>query len=145
MAVNEHLCDVFGILAKQLRQMMSGESPDSLFGSEVRNCTESDKVIRNMLHPDEDVRDSGATTWSEAQRNSDEIYFNIGVLNRAFALAKDAIPELPWESTGQIWHGALKSLPWSCNIPGFANLVLVNTDAYDAQVSAAFRKVGLVA
>ena len=142
-AVNEHLCDVFGILMKQWLQTMSGEETDWLFGSEVRICTDTGAAIRNMLDPSSNARDEGAMVWSDAAQNPADVYYNAGVLNHAFALATESIDALPWKSTGLVWYRALDSLPWSTDIPEFARLVVANAGEYDAEIAAAFRQVDL--
>ncbi|MDJ0758443.1 MAG: M4 family metallopeptidase [Woeseiaceae bacterium] len=136
--INEHLCDVFGILARQWRQSQRGEEPDWLFGSEIRICPGA--AIRNLRVPREDARDPGAMTWPEASF-PDDVYFNVGVLNRAFALASDSIPLPPWQSTGKIWHSTLGQLGWHMDIPGFVNLVIANAGEYEREVVSAFRAV----
>lgn len=143
LTVEEHFCDVFGMMAEQWDRGLTSEY--WLLGAATRICGTQNCSIRNLLDPtDAAAKYKGAHTWAEASVSSSNVYFNMGVLNRVFALSAEKTGGFSWETLGPVWLEALKSIKWQSSIPDFRNRVIAASADYQVKVKDAFRIVGLL-
>lgn len=130
-ALNESLCDVFGVLAEQYVRRQAADDAAWLVGAGLFTPEVSGTALRSLKAPgtayDDDVlgRDpQPATMAGYVQTSSDHggVHINSGIPNHAFYLAAARLGGFAWERAGQIWYDALteQQLPRDCTFPAFA-------------------------
>lgn len=130
-ALNESLCDVFGVLAEQYLRRQAADDAAWLVGAGLFTPQVSGAALRSLKAPgtayDDDVlgRDpQPATMAGYVQTSSDHggVHINSGIPNHAFYLTAARLGGFAWERAGQIWYDTLteQQLPRDCTFRTFA-------------------------
>ena len=130
-ALNESLCDVFGVLVEQYRLRQEARSATWLVGTGLFTARVSGAALRSLRAPgtayDDDVlgRDPQPGNMSGyVQTTSDNggVHINSGIPNHAFYLVAERLGGFAWERAGQIWYDTLteQQLPPDCSFRTFA-------------------------
>ncbi len=115
-ALNEHISDVFGTLARQWHFGISAVVDHWLIGSTVTGPAltfpdERPSGLRSMLNPGTanpyDQQPNHMSAYYRGAADHRGVHENSGIPNRAFALASIAVSGNAWETLGPIWYRAL--------------------------------------
>jgi Zn-dependent metalloprotease len=117
-ALNEHLCDAFGIMAKQYAARLAARQSDWLIGAELLGPAVRGDAVRSMAAPGtayddpilgKDPQPAHMRDYVETGEDNGGVHINSGIPNHAFYLAAIGIGGNAWEVLGQIWYMALTS------------------------------------
>jgi len=131
-ALNEHLADVIGIMAKHLALNIMSKDSDWLLGSKLFYPEVGARGIRDMLRPGTAFMNSWIGTdpqpdhmsrYMKMSGDNGGVHYNSGIPNRAFALSCLAIDTYSWEDIGRIWYKAMCSIPPWCGFQQFSDKV----------------------
>ncbi|QIN85533.1 peptidase M4 family protein (plasmid) [Rubrobacter tropicus] len=163
-ALNESLCDVFGVLTRQ--RSASVETPterDWLVGAGLFTDAVEGRALRSMSDPGsafsdpvlgEDPQVGRMEDYVETEEDNSGVHIHSGIPNRAFYLAATAIGGPAWEKPGRIWYAAMTdpALTPDADFRLFAGittraarLLFGQSSAEHDAVAEAFRAVGLAA
>ncbi len=116
-ALNESLCDVFGVLTKQ--RSGSVEEPteeDWLVGEGIFTEAVEGRALRSMSEPGtafydpvlgRDPQVGHVDDYVETEEDSGGVHINSGNPNRAFYEAASSIEGPAWDRPGRIWYAAM--------------------------------------
>ncbi|KAI0012215.1 hypothetical protein F4779DRAFT_106966 [Xylariaceae sp. FL0662B] len=131
-ALNEHISDVFGIMAEQWHKNQTVEEADWLIGEDCLLPAQKGFALRSFANPGtaykfngDDFNFRGYTKdpqrghWKDKYTGSEDrngVHINSGIPNRAFYLLAKKLGGYSWEKAGQIWYAALTSneVPKNC-------------------------------
>ncbi|HVE97084.1 MAG TPA: M4 family metallopeptidase [Pseudonocardiaceae bacterium] len=162
-ALNEHMSDVFGSLAKQWSCQQSADEADWLIGSEIFTPGIEADALRSMKAPgtayDNSLfgKDPQPDHMSEfvdlpdtEEGDNGGVHINSGIPNKAFYLAAVGIGGFAWEAPGHIWYETLKASSARTQFQDFADTTYFKAkELYGARsaeqraVLAAWREVGI--
>jgi len=115
-ALNEHLSDAFGIMAKQFTLRQTASQSDWLIGAGLLARGVRGKALRSMKAPGTayDDPDLGSDPQPAHMRNyvtsADDnggVHINSGIPNHAFYLVATALGGNAWLVAGRIWYRVL--------------------------------------
>jgi Zn-dependent metalloprotease len=115
-ALNEHISDVFGTLARQWHHQIPANEDHWLIGHDITGTAlafpdHQPSALRSMLHPGTanpyDQQPDHMTTYYRGTADHRGVHENSGIPNRAFALAAIELGGNAWETLGPIWYQAL--------------------------------------
>ncbi|MCB1996407.1 MAG: M4 family metallopeptidase [Rhodoferax sp.] len=119
-AVNEHLSDVFGLLARQWKRQETAAQSDWLIGRELLGPQATTaKGLRHFgpgkAFEDDPVlgTDPQPKHMSQKYKGAQDhggVHLNSGILNHAFYLFAMAVGGPAWEVPGAIWYEAMRRL-----------------------------------
>lgn len=163
-ALNESLCNVFGVLTKQrARNVEDPAEEDWLVGAGIFNDAVEGRALRSMSEPGTAFNDpvlgrdpqvGHMDDYVETKEDNGGVHINSGIPNRAFQLAATSIGGPAWEKPGRIWYAAMTDpgLTPEADFRLFAGVTIRaarllfggGSPEHDA-VADAFRAVGLAA
>ncbi|KAK3332942.1 metalloprotease [Cercophora scortea] len=160
-ALNEHVSDVFGIMAKQMLEDETAEKSDWLIGEGCLLPDVKGVALRSMKNPGtayDDPRfgkDPQPDHMDGYKRGTTEdnggVHMFSGIPNRAFYLAAVAFGGYSWEKAGQVWWKTMNSgrVPPRCTFIQFADVTTeVAEELFGDEgakiVRAAWTEVGVV-
>ncbi|ETS85688.1 hypothetical protein PFICI_03713 [Pestalotiopsis fici W106-1] len=161
-ALNEHVSDVFGIMAKQLSEGVTAEQADWLIGEECLMPGTKGVALRSMKNPGtayddprlgKDPQPDNFQQYKELDENTDHggVHIYSGIPNRAFYLVATKFGGNSYEKAGQIWWNTMRSgrIPPLCKFLQFADVTVEVAEelfgSADSQiVRDAWNKVGVV-
>jgi Zn-dependent metalloprotease len=126
-ALNEHLSDVFGVMAEQWHKGQTVEEADWLIGEDCLVPEKKGLALRSIINPGtaydfgEDVddvnfqgfaKDPQRQHWLDmfdGREDNFGVHINSGIPNKAFYLVAKRFGGKSWERAGQIWYAALTS------------------------------------
>jgi Zn-dependent metalloprotease len=115
-ALNKHISDAFGIMARHFTLGLTGTESDWLIGAGLFTDKVKGKAVRSMAAPgtayDDPIlgRDWQPAHMRDYVRTIEDnggVHINSGIPNHAFYLAVTAIGRDSWEVAGKIWYEAL--------------------------------------
>ena len=118
-ALNEHVADVFGVLARQHRMGLDAAEDDWLIGAGVLGPDIRGKALRSMAEPgtayDDDLLGKDPQPYhmdGYVQTGSDNggVHINSGIPNHAFYLLAVMLGGKAWLRAGHIWYQALQAI-----------------------------------
>ncbi|MET3465637.1 M4 family metallopeptidase [Variovorax atrisoli] len=116
-ALNESICDVFGVLVKQHVLKQTAQQADWLIGAGLFMSTVKAKALRSMAEPGtayddpvigKDPQPAHMKDFVVTSQDNGGVHINSGIPNRAFHLAAVAIGGPAWESAGRVWYDTLR-------------------------------------
>jgi Zn-dependent metalloprotease len=129
-ALNEHLSDAFGIMAKQYTLGHHARNSDWLIGAGLFARSIHGKAVRSMAAPgtayDDPLLGRDPQPWHmrdyvETSEDNGGVHINSGILNHGFYLAAKTLGGQPWRVLGKIWYAALtERLQADCGFQDFA-------------------------
>jgi Zn-dependent metalloprotease len=161
-ALQEHFCDVFGVLVRLWNSHQNGKPEQGderwLLARDVLTPAPTRKAGRDMKRP--------GTAWQEDPILGDDrqvghmedfydgyddnggMHINSGIPNRAFVLAAEAIGGDPWVIPGKIWYRTLRQLPATARFADCKRLTVAEAQQSYGQsiaqlVDAAWNAVGV--
>lgn len=118
-ALNESLCDVFGVLTKQRSQGTSAEGAteeDWLIGAGLFTDAVEGRALRSMSRPGtafsdpvlgDDPQVAHMDDYVETEEDNGGVHINSGIPNRAFREAASSMQGPAWDRPGRIWYAAM--------------------------------------
>jgi Zn-dependent metalloprotease len=119
-ALNEHISDVFGVLAVQYRDQTTADKASWLIGDELfMPAIEKDGktvALRSMKAPGtaydneilgKDPQPATMDGFVQTFEDNGGVHLNSGIPNHAFYLAATEIGGKAWETAGKVWYAAL--------------------------------------
>ncbi|KXJ85472.1 metalloprotease [Microdochium bolleyi] len=159
-ALNEHVSDVFGVMAKQYLEQKTAAEADWLIGESCLMPGVKGVALRSMKAP--------GTAYNDKQFGKDPqpdhfdgydahdyadnggVHKYSGIPNKAFYLAAVAFGGYSWDKAGLIWRGAMTSgkVTPNCTFSSFASITIaVAQDKFGTKaaqiVTDAWTKVGV--
>ncbi|KAF7521720.1 hypothetical protein G7054_g12372 [Neopestalotiopsis clavispora] len=135
-ALNEHVSDVFGIMAKQIKDNTEADEADWLIGEDCLMPRTKGVALRSMKDPGTayddprfgkdpqpaNFRDFDATDFAD----NGGVHKYSGIPNRAFYLVATAFGGFSYEKAGQIWWNTMNSghIPTRCEFRHFAEVTV---------------------
>jgi Zn-dependent metalloprotease len=159
-ALNEHLSDAFGIMAKQYALGQIASQSDWLIGAGLLGPNVRGKAIRSMKAPGtayddpslgRDPQPAHMRGYVTSPDDNGGVHINSGIPNHAFYLAATAIGGQPWMVLGRIWYRVLtvKLFPHA-GFQDFANATVFTAgelfgkgSSVQAMIAEAWSQVGL--
>jgi Zn-dependent metalloprotease len=142
-AIIEHMCDVFAWL---VRQSLPGAAASWEIAA---GFPKGKRALRDLQNPgDAALAMPCARNASQLKpaKSQQDLYFNGGVLGRAFASCVDTMGHARATEAGMIWYLAVQRLPAQATIRGFRDeiydVVSEKFPAWDGAVRGAFGAVG---
>jgi Zn-dependent metalloprotease len=132
-ALNESICDVFGVLVKQHSLRQTAQQADWLIGAGLFMPSVKAKALRSMAEPGtayddpvigKDPQPAHMRDFVTTSQDNGGVHINSGIPNRAFYLAAMAIGGQAWETAGRVWYDAVcdKRLRQDADFEAFATL-----------------------
>ncbi len=115
-ALNESLCDVFGVLVAQYQAGQPAELADWLLGGDLLLPGIQGTGLRHLLHPGtayddprlgKDPQPDHMSGFVSTTDDNGGVHYNSGIPNRAFALAATSLGGPAWERAGRVWYDVL--------------------------------------
>lgn len=115
-ALNEHLCDVFGVLTKQRTLSQDATEADWLVGKELFTEEVEGRALRSMAEPGtafddpvlgQDPQVAHTDDYVETEEDNGGVHINSGIPNKAFYEAATAFGGSAWGRAGRIWYAAM--------------------------------------
>src|SRR5947209_6608317 len=115
-ALNEHLTDAFGIMAKQFALRHTAWESDWLIGAGLFTSRVHGKAVRSMAAPGtayddpalgRDPQPAHMRHYVDTDEDNGGVHINSGIPNHAFHLAAMAIGGWTWEVLGPVWYEVL--------------------------------------
>ncbi|KAF4634765.1 hypothetical protein G7Y89_g3347 [Cudoniella acicularis] len=137
-ALDEHLSDVFGIMAKQWHKKQTVEQADWLIGEDCLIPEQKGFALRSFANPgtayefgSDDfnfrgpAKDPQKSKYTDRFKGSEDrygVHIDSGIPNKAFYLLAKKLGGYSWEKAGQIWYSALTSneVPKNCEFRRWA-------------------------
>jgi Zn-dependent metalloprotease len=159
-ALNEHLSDAFGIMAKQYALGQIASQSDWLIGAGLLGASVRGKAIRSMKAPGtayddpslgRDPQPAHMRGYVTSPDDNGGVHINSGIPNHAFYLAATALGGQVWMVLGRIWYRVLtvKLFPHA-GFQDFANATVIAAGelfgargSVQATVADAWSQVGL--
>lgn len=135
-AICEHLCDVFGAMAKQYSLTQKSHKANWKVGENIIKEVKGRRyALRDMLNPGQAYlshpilgNDTQRPTFenykSECEMNIEDIHHFSGPLNRVFARLACELRGYSWEIAGQIWFYSYYKLKREATFIDFAQATL---------------------
>ncbi|ETS03191.1 metalloprotease [Trichoderma reesei RUT C-30] len=134
-ALNEHISDVFGIMAKQQVENETSEEADWLIGEDCLLPDVKGVAFRSMKEPgkaydDErfgkDPQVDSFAQWEAIAEDRGGVHIFSGIPNKAFYLSAVAFGGYSWEIAGKIWWRAMNcgKVPPRCTFQQFADITV---------------------
>ncbi len=134
-ALNEHVSDVFGVLAEQHARRVSAADADWLVGAELLLPGVKGSALRSMLRPGtayddprlgKDPQPDHMDRFVATTSDNGGVHINSGIPNRAFATAAVAAGGWAWETVGPVWYDVLSGdrIQARCDFATFAALTV---------------------
>lgn len=140
-ALNEHISDVFGIMAKQWKEQTHAKDSNWLLGEGCLMPSVHGVALRNMKNPGTAYKSgslgtdpqpavySGVAVYTKANpartaRDHGGVHVFSGIPNRAFVLCAEAFGGFAWEKAGKIWWKVVTTpgrIPTTCTFLQFAD------------------------
>ena len=163
-ALNESLCDVFGVLTSQRsRSLEDPAEEDWLVGAGLFTDAVEGRALRSMSAPGtafddpvlgRDPQVGHMDDYVQTEEDSGGVHINSGIPNKAFHAAATAVGGPAWEKPGRIWYAAMTDpeLTPDADFRLFAGIAIraarllfgQGSPEHDA-VAEAWRSVGLAA
>ncbi|MDP9601742.1 UNVERIFIED_ORG: Zn-dependent metalloprotease [Variovorax paradoxus] len=132
-ALNESICDVFGVLVKQHVLKQTAQQADWLIGAGLFMSSVKAKALRSMAEPGtayddavigKDPQPAHMKDFVVTSQDNGGVHINSGIPNRAFHLAAVAIGGPAWETAGRVWYDTLRDrrLRQDADFEAFATL-----------------------
>ena len=132
-ALNESICDVFGVLVKQHTLKQTAQQADWLIGAGLFMPGVKAKALRSMAEPGtayddpvigKDPQPAHMKDFVSTTQDNGGVHINSGIPNRAFYLAAVAVEGPAWEGAGRVWYDTLrdKRLRADADFAAFATL-----------------------
>jgi Zn-dependent metalloprotease len=152
-ALNESVCDVFGVLVKQYLLQQTVQQADWLVGAGLFTDKVQARALRSMAAPGsayddpvlgKDPQPAHMRDFVATQQDNGGVHINSGIPNRAFHLAATALPGMAWEAAGRVWYDTVcdRRLHRDADFATFAQLTLDNAATRFGAGSAAHQAVG---
>lgn len=115
-ALNEHIADVFGVLALQYKNEVAAREASWLIGADLFTDEVEGAALRSLKAPgtayDDDVlgvdpQPAHMDRYVSTFEDNGGVHINSGIPNHAFYLAAVAIGGAAWERAGRIWYETL--------------------------------------
>jgi len=112
-ALNEHISDAFGIMAKQFTLRQTARESDWLIGAELYTSAVRGKAVRSMAAPGtayddpvlgRDPQPAHMRDYVDTYDDNGGVHINSGIPNHAFYLAAIALGGNTWDVLGRIWY-----------------------------------------
>lgn len=172
-ALEEHLADVFGVMAEQWHKKQTVEEADWLIGEDCVLPERKGFALRSFINPgtaydftaddfSKDnfnfrgfAKDPQIAHWPISITREDRggVHINSGIPNKAFYLLAKKLGGYSWEKAGQLWYSVLTSneVPKNCSFRRWA-MHTIHAAKKDQRfgknvaekVEEAWREVGLV-
>lgn len=160
-ALNEHLSDVFGSLAKQYALGQSADEADWLIGEGIFADGINGVALRSMKEPGtayddpklgKDPQPAHMDQFVQTAEDNGGVHINSGIPNKAFHLAATEIGGNAWDGAGQIWYKTLTeaNLPKDADFATFAQATVDTAKAMHGEnstqaqaVASAWEQVGV--
>ena len=158
-ALNEHLADVFGTLAKQWKKKQTAAAADWLIGNDILGPATTARALRTFSADKAYENDPLLGTDPQPKHLKDKykgtsdnggVHINSGIPNHAFYLFAKSVGGNAWDVPGAVWYEAMKQLSSNSQ---FADMVRVTGMIAGAQhgnngpvhqaLTNAWRQVGL--
>lgn len=134
-ALNESICDVFGVLVKQHQLRQTAQQADWLIGAGLFKDTVKARALRSMAEPGtayddpvlgKDPQPAHMKDIVVTREDNGGVHINSGIPNRAFQLAATAIEGPAWETAGRVWYDTVcdRRLRQDADFAAFAALTL---------------------
>ena len=116
-ALNESICDVFGVLVKQHTLKQTARQGDWLIGAGLFMPSVKAKALRSMAEPGtayddpvigKDPQPAHMKDFVSTTQDNGGVHINSGIPNRAFYLAAVAVEGPAWEGVGRVWYDTLR-------------------------------------
>jgi len=116
-ALNESICDVFGVLVKQHTLKQTARQADWLIGAGLFMPSVKAKALRSMAEPGtayddpvigKDPQPAHMKDFVSTTQDNGGVHINSGIPNRAFYLAAVAVEGPAWEGVGRVWYDTLR-------------------------------------
>lgn len=160
-ALNESICDVFGVLALQYSRNQLAKDAAWTIGESTVKFGNLRFPIRSMKNPGsafkfgdyKDLQVGHYRDWvtQDASRDGGGIHKNSGIPNRAFYLAAIGLGGHAWDRAGPIWYAVLTGnrIHPNCTFLEFARLTVDTAEVMFGQrasftVYGAWTQVGVV-
>ncbi len=151
-ALNESVCDVFGVLVKQHLLKQTAEQADWLIGAGLFTDKVTARALRSMAAPGtayddpvlgRDPQPAHMRDFVVTRQDNGGVHINSGIPNRAFHLAATALPGPAWEGAGRVWYDTVcdRRLRRDADFVAFAQLCVDNAAKRFGAGSAAHRAV----
>ena len=130
--LDEHISDVFGIMAEQWHKKQTVDQADWLVGEDCLVPEKKGFALRSFADPGSAydfkidnlafqgfAKDPQTSHWNVRFKGSEDkygVHINSGIPNKAFYLLAKRLGGYSWEKAGQIWYQALTSgqIPSNC-------------------------------
>lgn len=119
-ALNEHLGDVFGVLARQWKRKLDVTEADWTIGGDLLVKASTRRALRDLAAPGNAYRDDPflgndpqPAHWDNRYRGDADnggVHINSGIPNHAFYRAAIELGGRAWEQLGLTWYHALQTL-----------------------------------
>jgi len=115
-ALNEHLSDVFGALAKQYRMKQKASNADWVIGAGLLTEKINGVGIRSMKNPGtayddpvigKDMQPAHMDNYVRTTEDNGGVHINSGIPNKAFYNLAVSLGGHAWIQAGKIWYTAL--------------------------------------
>src|SRR5262245_32064004 len=115
-ALNEHISDAFGIMAKQFALGQTARESDWLIGAGLFTSRVHGRAVRSMAAPGtayddptlgRDPQPAHMRHYVETDEDNGGVHINSGIPNHAFYRAAMALGGRTWDVLGDIWYAAL--------------------------------------
>ena len=152
-ALNESLCDVFGVLTKQRSgSVQDPTEEDWLVGAGLFTEEVEGRALRSMSEPGtafddpvlgRDPQVGHMDDYVETEEDNGGVHINSGIPNRAFHQAATSIGGPAWDRPGRVWYAAMtdRELTPDADFRLFAGLTIGAARRLFGQGSAEHRSV----
>lgn len=129
-ALNEHLADVDGVVARQYVLGISAADDTWLVGPGIFMPGINGVALRSMIAPGtgyddprlgKDPQPGHMNRYVETSSDNGGVHINSGIPNKAYALFSKAAGGNAWETTYPIWWEVRKAITSECDFQTFAN------------------------
>ncbi|WGT63861.1 M4 family metallopeptidase [Variovorax paradoxus] len=152
-ALNESICDVFGVLVKQHLLKQTAQQSDWLIGAGLFTAKVAARALRSMAEPGtayddpvlgKDPQPAHMKDLVVTRQDNGGVHINSGIPNRAFYLAATAIQGPAWETAGRVWYDTVcdRRLRPDADFLAFAQLSAENAAKRFGAGSAAHKAIG---
>ena len=152
-ALNESVCDVFGVLVKQHLLKQTAQQADWLVGAGLFTAKVEARALRSMAEPGtayddpvlgKDPQPAHMKDLVVTRQDNGGVHINSGIPNRAFYLAATAIQGSAWETAGRVWYDTVcdRRLRQDSDFLAFAQLTVENAARRFGADSAAHKAIG---
>lgn len=133
-AINEHVADVFSVIAHHYLNESTPKcgrwDPGSMIvtkrGMSLRTFDDNKAYDYEELGTDEQVKH--ASNFYEGPEDEGGVHINSGILNHMFYIFCTLLDEVIWEKPLKIWYGALVGIRHDCEFEEFAGRLATSCD-----------------